>query len=72
VPDEKTDMNALMRRAAFGESADAITDEFERRKKQKSDHPTDMSKWLRTQYLRSRGITVPNDNDEEGDTDAPE
>jgi hypothetical protein len=72
MPDEKTDMNALMRRAAFGESADAITEEFERRQKQKSEKPTDMSKWLRTQYLRSRGFTVPNDNEEEGDTDAAE
>ena len=60
---EKTDMSALLRRAAFGGSAEERTEQLRKRQEEKSKKPTDMNDWLRTQL----GRNVITRNDEEGE-----
>lgn len=63
---EKTDMNLLIRRKAFGVRADEMSAEIKQREDERAKKPTNMTQWLQEQYLASRGITVKND-DEEGE-----
>lgn len=56
MPDEKTDMNALIRRAAFGMTEEEMDAEMKRRKEKQQ--PND-SNWLHKLYLSRKGITVP-------------
>jgi hypothetical protein len=58
---DTTDMNALIRRAAFGMTEEEMNEAMAERKK---PQPTD-SNWLQRLYLASKGVTVKND-DEEG------
>lgn len=64
---EKTDMNAVIRRAAFGVSADEMAAEMRNRKKRQPKSPATMSDWLREQYRRSRGITINDETEEQSD-----
>jgi len=69
VPDETTDMNAFIRRAAFGMTEEQMDEAMEERKK-----PQPMKGgWLQQLYLKSKGIEVPYDDaTKEGENNASE